>query len=264
MPIGPFRNIPNNFNLSVSAGQLPGFDNFFLTGVTPVITAIPTDIWGGAGDYPGQPTSNLSDIIAISSTNSLDNLGGTGAHAYTITGLKTVDSQFYETEMVLAHPTDGQLDVFSAEKWYRVTVSRVVAAGVLGTSAGTITASHQTVPANIFSVINPPLNRSMDAVYTVPANNQLTINGGYITARRLGGNLNGAAVICTVARVPGILYQCFQPTPASTDGGAVNFFIDDIVETPPGTDFKFTVLEVSNLTDIICSAFMNFTIRNFT
>lgn len=258
MPINPFRNA-TNFNSEVGAGNVPGFTNGVLFGLSLEIPSLPADIWHGGGIYTGQPTSNLSDFIEIFSSESGDALNGDGAHAYIIQGLKNVNSCFIESETVLAHPTDGQLSVFSSEKWYRMSLNIVPIAGANEGALGEITLRHQSVVANVFSVIPTGFNRSQLGAFTVPCNNELTQDNGLLSMRRTGGNLSGSVVVTARARPPGGVYQAIFTLPV-VSGGPVPFTFDDIGELPAGTDIKFSVLEISN-TDIIAIVSSTFTLR---
>jgi len=259
MPVLPFAPNPEDFNFAVSRGNFFDVENGFVFGLTQTIPAVPQDVWNGNGVYPGQPISNLSDSLDITSSNAGDSLAGGGAHAYLVIGLESVLSTEYTREIVAAHPTDGTIAVTTAGNFYRVSRIQVLTAGANQGALGTITVNHTTVPANVFCVVPVGFNRSQIGTYTVPAGHVLTADHIILSTRRAGGNLSGNAVVSAKGRAPGGVFESLFTFPI-TSGPPITVPLDNIGNIPPGTDLKFTVIESSD-TDTIVSALLTFTQR---
>ncbi len=258
MGVGPFR-VLNDFNLDVTAGNVPGYTQQTIVGLSLSVPVVPADIWGGTGLYAGQPNSNVSQQIRITSTAITDALNSTGAHAYAIRGLLTPESTEFTSEIVLAHPTDGTLGVTTVNSYYRVRRVLVVAAGSSETANGVITAQHDITVANIFAEIPLTFDVSQLATMTVPANCEMTFGKTLYTLRRVGGNLSGNAAVSVNVRAPGSIFQSFSTVNVTNDS-TVNADAENMGPVPAGSDIKFSIREVSNA-DVSISIRSNLTFR---
>lgn len=251
MPITQFQN--RNYNNDVLLGNVPNTVADILFGINKDIDtgSAPEDVWSLGGTYTGQPVNDI-ERIRITSTSAQDAPGGTGAEGYILFGLKSPSSQFYETEFI---PANGLSPAVSQNEWWRINRVLVTTAGSNGGIVGTATIQHDVTIANIFGIIEPGVNRTQAAVYTVPAGFQMGVNKGIISIGRVNGS-PGHATVCGVVRAPGSIYECVF-TYSITDGGPIPFQFDYLGFVPEGSDIKFTVLDVSdNNTIVSCS--MNF------
>ena len=221
------------------------------------VATTPEDVWSVGGIYTGHPL-NTPELIRIVSTSAADNLAGVGAHAFVLFGLKSATSEFYEFEVVPAHPTDGTIPVTTVEPWFRVTRVFTISVGSAGATQGIITISQDTTTANIFGQIPIDFERTQCAVYTVPFNRTLGVNNGEVSIGRETGP-NGHALVSGMVRPPGGTYQAVF-TFSMVDGGPIPFVFDYAGPVPAGSDILFRVQSVSDNNTIVAVS-MNFALN---
>lgn len=124
------------------------------------------DVVEMSGLYAGQPQGvpkAISELVTVVSDNAADDVGSTGAETVRLYGLG--EEGFYQTEDI---SLNGLSAVDSTKKWYRIWRVQVLTAGSGGANAGTITVAHKVTTANIFAAVQPGINSTKLAVFTVP------------------------------------------------------------------------------------------------
>lgn len=234
-PLGDFGN-------SVTLGSSPTTTQDIIVGVNTDIDTgtVPEDIWNGGGLYTGQPV-NTVQAVDVSSVSANDTLGGTGANTIIIRGLASPTSETYTTEII---NLNGLTPVTSTNAYYRVVSARVTSAGSLNNADGSITIQGNTNPLNVFGVIDPLYNRTLNAVYTVPNKRQLNIDDGILSIGRSTGAPGSATVEGKVRPFGGVYETEFVFS--LTDSGEIEINFNLLGTVSPQADIIFQVTDVSD------------------
>lgn len=189
--------------LEMVAGRVPGRAVLHLFGRNPNIS--PADgfkaVWSGAGDYTGF-NAIAEEELSVVSTSAADTAGGTGAQAIRIEGL---DIGLNPINEIL--PLNGLTPVITANKYYRWSITFVVAAGSDGWNQGEITGVQSIATGNAFFHMVPLSNRCLAAVHTVPAGKVYYTNNRFASLAKKG---NSASEVQVMARIPGVPFQIFE------------------------------------------------------
>jgi hypothetical protein len=166
------------FNLQVARNQIQGHKTLFKFGNNSDINGSLETIWSNSSVYV-YPSAAIQMKVSSSSAN--DTSAGTGARTVAVYGLDANYNEINETVSL-----NGQTEVLTTNSFIRVFRAFVVTAGSGGTAAGTIYVGTGTVtagvPATIYAEIPLGSNQTQMALWTVPANYTLYINGGTFSA----------------------------------------------------------------------------------
>lgn len=154
--------------LFISDDEFVGFQHINKFGNNPDIDAnVYEDIWDAGGTYVFPTEARIHDIT---STDTNDTSGGTGARTINIQGL---DANYNEIEEDVT--LNGTTNVPTTKSFLRIHRMKVTSAGSGGEAVGNITATAQT-DATVSAQITNRRNQTLMAIYTVPAGKT-----GYIT-----------------------------------------------------------------------------------
>ncbi len=144
----------------------PGILAETIFGFNPDIdTGTAEDVWGGGGDYTGQPNTDVAETLDVYSSDAADN--GT-----TTTGARTIKLWGLDGDYVPITETvtlNGQTHVVTTQKFWRMWHMKVLTAGSGEENAGIITAAHTTTTANVFAKMPIGYNETQICATTVPA-----------------------------------------------------------------------------------------------
>jgi hypothetical protein len=155
-------NIPNHTMLSLD-GKNSDVDTFAGSG-EQIIWMVPH------GTQAQYVYPSVAATVDVTSDDSDDTAAGTGARAVTITGLDT--NLALVTDIVA---TSGTTISSSTVEFLRVNDVEVTSAGTGGKNAGNISVKNG---ANILSYIEEGTNKSIQLVYTVPADMEFYVARG--------------------------------------------------------------------------------------
>jgi len=206
-----------------------------------VDTGAPEDVHGAGGEYTGHPVDFTPETVTILSTSSDDSSAGTGAQSVEISGLKTMLSTEYETEVVQTSGVGGGVSV---NTWWRVNRMRVISAGSGGANAGNLTAVATTTTSIQFVFVRAGDNRSSVAAFTVPYDNtmiQLSRNGAITRV----GNGSGSAELSFRIRPLGGVFEA-DPVYDIQTGSPLNIVYQSGKSYSALSDMKFRVDLVSD------------------
>ena len=171
MPIISAGEIPRDFLIEVSKGNVPGHIIERLAGINPSVGIDYEDITSHGGNYV-YPVAAV--FLNVSSTDVDDTSGGTGAWNVTIEGLDVNWNRINETVQM-----DGQNNVTTVEEYIRVNHVYTREAGSSEWNEGTISI---TSGSNILSTIIPTHGEDQQALFSVPANFSLLPFSAIVTS----------------------------------------------------------------------------------
>jgi len=245
------RSGVSNFFVEVVQGTLGGFSAVNQFGNNDTITTQPADIWDAGRDVAGDrifeyPFLTSAEILDISSSSGSDTSAGTGARTLEIFGLNFQYESIKETIIL-----NGTSNVSTVQQYLRVNQIVVRSAGSAGLNIGKITAISQSSASRV-AQINPVENRSLMAIFTVPAEHQ----GCFI---KYYGSVNRkqAAAIDITLRIR--LFNEVFITAMSAVGLNPSFLATpSTLKAPPPNNapipvWKLELLKKSNIASIICS-----------
>ena len=237
----------DDFQLNVSRGLIPGFENLARFGRNGVINTAttPEAVWETGGVYTGQPIHSApAEVIQLVSDNINDaSPAGTGARLVRVTGLNELWE--YTTEIIAMN---GTTPVTTVSLWRRVWLAEVLTAGSTGGNVGTITCNNTPTVANVFLSILPQHNASQAGVYTVPENKMLFAQTLHIQIARAGGT-PGSADYSLRVRAEGSVFQAARYNSVTTS--YVDFFESTSMPIPARTDIKAVCESVSDNSTIM-------------
>jgi hypothetical protein len=242
-----------NNNILTATGNNPYLFSTYKFGRNPDIDTgtTPEDIWSPGGLYTGHPTGSPETIDIVSSSTN-DTSAGTGARTIRLFGLKSNASTAYESE---DFTLNGTTTVTSTSTWYRINRVFVLTAGTLGYNEGTITVNHTTTTANVFATIEPQLNQTTIAAYTIPANFTGYLDQYLLVLSRAGGGLGSATVTIRVRdTLNGGVYRSLEAIDMTT-GSPLDTRLKYPFRLVEGSDILFRVEDVSDGNSIFNCSF---------
>ena len=198
----------------IAEGNVSGHEAWTKIGYTPTMNTTESDLWSKAGVYVFPATAQQMEVV--SSDNTQDKAGGTGATAVTIYYLDNAWAE--QTEVVLL---DGTTPVNTvATNIYRINGFRVTAAGATGKSLGNLSLRN-TAGDTTYGYITAGYTRARSSFYTVPANKTLyvtsfTVSFGYAANQTHYCRLYTRATQNAGVRVAGIFYPYTEVVCANT------------------------------------------------
>jgi hypothetical protein len=161
-----FALLTTDFKTEVALGNISNYSSEIKFGRATSVTAN-QDIISQGGLYEGHPDNFTPETMDITSSSSADSAAGTGAREIRIIGLKTINSEEFETEDI---SMNGTSTVTTTNSWYRIHRAYVLQAGSGNQNAGDITIQSSS-SSLIFAEIPEGFNNTLQAVYTIPKNN---------------------------------------------------------------------------------------------
>jgi hypothetical protein len=222
MPIDSMQGI------QLEKGLIYKNKSLFRFGTNAAVGTTQETIWDQGGLY-----SYLSSAatLKVSSSNANDSSSGTGARTILVEGL---DSGYQEISEIVS--LNGQTAVLTSKQYLRVFTLTVLTAGSGGTAAGDIYIGDGAltlgVPATVYGKISVGENKSLMAIWTVPAGHTLYLQTGtistgtesgsqYITARLkvrpLGGVFQTAAIVTMASAFIPFDFGVARSIPEKTD-----------------------------------------------
>jgi hypothetical protein len=156
--------------------QFKGAEELNMTGVAHAVGIAEQVLWPCTA-ITVYPFASLAGGIQVkvSSTDTDDTLLGAGARTVLVSGL---DVNYFEIDEIVE--LDGQTEVLTAAKFFRINQVQVLSTGVTGSNEGSIWVGTGDViagvPATKFYCIEPGKNLSAVGVYTVPAEASVLIS----------------------------------------------------------------------------------------
>jgi len=241
------RSGVSNFFVEVVQGTLGGFSAVNQFGNNDTITTQPADIWDAGRDVAGDrifdyPFLDSAEILDISSSSGSDISAGIGARTLEIFGLNFQYESIKETIIL-----NGTSNVPTVQQYLRVNQIVVRSAGSAGLNIGKITAISQSSASRV-AQINPVENRSLMAIFTVPAEHQ----GCFI---KYYGSVNRkqAAAIDITLRIRLFNEVFVTANMLGVNSSGTSFFFHNFtlpVLIPPKTDIKLAGRIPSNTVDV--------------
>ena len=234
--IMPFSNGGSTaeYGLNIQRGLVPDVGIVHIFGRNPDIDTSSgfEDIWNGGGDYTGFNATQAETISITSSSADDTNVTGTGAWIAQVVGL---DGSYNEINEIIA--LNGINPVVTTQAFLRCATVLILTAGSGQENVGSITGRQSTTTANVFFVAPPTSNRSLICAYTVPANKQAFITGGFATLAKKG---NASSEIKASVRFPGSVFQVVEWF--AVDGAGSSYVYRDfeipLIGVPTGTDIR--------------------------
>lgn len=184
--------ITADFNTEVALGNVSNFQIQTTLGRNPdVDMGVAEDVWGGGGNYTGQPTNTTPENFEAFSSSASDAAAGIGARTCRAWYLATTASKDYLT---VDFTLNGTTPVNLGVSGYRLVQVEVMSAGSNGTNVGTITVRHVTTTANVFAIMQVGLGKTFIGAYTVPASKKLLIKRYRIGITRANGGAGSATI----------------------------------------------------------------------
>ena len=240
-----------DYGVSLIKGEIPGESGFTKFGRTPSMPsgASIQDVWQGSGVYTGQPVTNVSEIVTISSSSGNDTAAGTGARTVRIYGLETDLSTEYTSEDIILN---GAALVDSLNTYYRINRVIVLTAGSSGGNEGIISVAHKITTANIFAGVGVGFNQTEIAAWTVAAQRNAILKRVRVALSRSNGSA-GSATVTIRQRDAGQVYRAIRAMEVTTESAvSYTYFSGDLLL--PGTDIKVSVEDVSGSNSIVEAA----------
>jgi len=175
---------PSGSEVDVALGLVPGRAAFGKFGFNPAIGTTEEDVWDIGGDHPEDVSAETWNIRSAS-TDDVDTTG---------TGAQTVEVYGLDGSYNLANETiemNGTSNVATSTSYTFIHRIVVETAGSGGTAAGNIQATAPT-PGTVGAQITQGYDQSLMAIYMVPVDHSLVIDGLY-----WGSVRNGAALDVT-------------------------------------------------------------------
>lgn len=246
------------FETEVALGAVDGYKYVYISGRNPIVDAGETgDLWDNATNgggpfnrevgnlvYAGQPLNDPEETVKVVSSSAQDTAAGTGARTVRITGLHSITSEKYETEVIVMNGTTASE---SSSRWYRIIKLEVLTAGNRGENVGRIKVYNSTTTNNLFIDMASGQNETQNAVYTVPANRQLLIKRFKASVVRANGG-SGSAYMRLLVRDTFTNGAVYRPI-CTTDVQTGSRFYDDFrggILVDAGSDIK---VEITNVSD---------------
>lgn len=160
-------------------------------------------IWGGGGDYTGF-NATVAEPVQVFSSSADDGAAETGARTMRLYGLDAAGALIEEVVTL-----DGVAPVLSVQSFLRMPRARVLTAGSGGENAGVITVRQSVTQANVFAAIQPGVNRTLIAAYTVPSGKVGYLVSWGASAAKGGGNESQVRLL---ARPPGGVFEVLDLT----------------------------------------------------
>ena len=162
------RSGVSNFFVELVAGHVGGMSAVNQFGNNNNITTQPADIWDAGRDVVGDaifdyPFLTSAETLDIVSSSTDDTSAGIGARTLRIQGL---NADYEEIQEIIT--LNGTTNVPTTQPYLRVNNVRVLSAGSAGFNIGKITAISQSSASRV-AQINPIENKSLMAIFTVPA-----------------------------------------------------------------------------------------------
>lgn len=218
-------------NAKIGAGRAGVYSAWHLSGFNADIATTEETIWdqGGAYAYPAS-----ASVMSVSSSSANDTSAGTGARTVRVTGLNSLFEPFVETVTL-----NGQTAVNTTTSIRRVNGVEVLTAGSGGVNAGDIYVGTGTVtagvPANKYGKIVVAQNRSLAAVYTVPAGKRAMLENLTVVSQATS---TSTVTIRLVARATGAVFQTMKKFLITSAAGAVTIPNEIPLLFQPGTDIE--------------------------
>jgi len=209
--------------------------------------SVPQDAWEGGDNYTGFPST--AETMEIFSDSANDTSAGTGARTIEISNLQDGSGNSMPNVTVTLNGTTPVS--LGAQTYSRCTRMKVMSAGSSGENAGEITLRHTSTTSNIFAVMQPAVNQTLIACYTVPLGCTLYINRLVIQMSRANGSA-GSATVSFRARKPGETFQS-KLYPEITHAGS--FESSTYMVFSALTDLKVRVDDVSDNNTIVTADF---------
>jgi len=171
-----------------------------------VDAAAPEDVWDGGGLYVFPTATRIHDLV---SSDAADAAAGTGARTVLVQGL---DANYLEIEETIT--LNGITNVPTTKSYLRINRMIVKSAGSGGVNAGTITATAQ-VDSTVSSQITIGKNQTLQAIYTIPADADLSLNNYFVAiGKTTATSLDGSLLV----RPFGEVFQIKHTIPAVSTG----------------------------------------------
>ena len=187
--------------ISIARGDITGFSNIQKFGHNEAVGTTLQTMWSQSTLYT-YPVS--ATIMTVSSSDVNDDNGDTGAWTVEVFGLDTDYNEINEIVIL-----DGQDEVATQNEYLRVNRAIVRTAGTSGWNEGSIYVGtglvSSGVPANIFTIIDPTDNQTLQAFYTIPAGKT-----GYLTLWNIAVGTGKELEAKLVARPFGEVFQVKQ------------------------------------------------------
>lgn len=191
------------FFTKVAQGLIPGYELGYKYGLNRAIArGTDEDVWRRGGDYSGFVSAYESVVIKSSDAN--DTTNGTGARVVCVKGL---DQNFDEIEadvelngVTNVEVVDDQGDpiLFS-----RINRAFVRTSGSSGGNIGQLAVHQSTSTSNVFLTIEPEVNQTEIAAFTVPRNKTLYFKRLFASLSRTDGSGGAHAQISMMIRLVG-------------------------------------------------------------
>jgi len=202
--------LTEDFANSVMLGNISNYTYGVMFGRTLALATLnfPADVWEAGGatfTYPGQPQGTAAFTLTITSTSASD----IGA-VISVYGLRLSTSTAYTTsQFTLGAGAPGAI-VNTGVSWFRIIKLNVVSVAAGSGNVGTISSFSTVTPTIIFGTIQPTINSSNMAVYTVPQGSFMLIKRIYVSFVRNTGAAN-YGTLKFVSRLPnGAVYNCIN------------------------------------------------------
>jgi hypothetical protein len=182
---GAYHAMPSvlstSYLFAISEGDIVGHKPWWMNGYTAGATTTETDVWEGATSY-AFPAAKMG-MEVVSSDNTNDKAGGTGALTVTIDYLD--DAYAPHSETVTLNGTTVVPTV--AVDIFRVQSFRIATVGTAGKAAGNITLRHLS-DTPVYAQIATGYTKSRSGIWTVPAGKALYITSVAVSALNAGAD----------------------------------------------------------------------------
>ena len=172
------------FELQVSRGQIENHQSVVIFGYNPDIDTSLETVWPHGGVLVSPDTALQ---LSVSSANSDDASGGTGARTVLVGGLDENHNAIQEIVTL-----NGQTAVTTEGSFLHINQCEVLTTGSLKSAAGTIYFGTGVVtdgvPATIYDVIEYDYNSRLTGSYTVPAGHTAYISQGMFSVGQQAGS----------------------------------------------------------------------------
>jgi len=171
----PTMDIGNDFNLSVTMGDVTGLTSVHKFGANDSIATVEEDLWINGGIYPWPTTAE--PVRIKSGGNSNDTAAGTGAQKITITGLNENWTEVTEDLVTAGISASSASDT----TFRRINTMYVKEAGTYGGCNTGAIVLENTSSTQVLANISALRGASQLSMYTVPAGKT-----GYVQSMTVG------------------------------------------------------------------------------
>ena len=184
-------------------------------------------------------TENYAAVTGLSYR--IARAGSTGGGVLRLSRLLNADFEEQTTAYVILN---GTSTVTLTGDYMRCSTCRVINAGSSEHNEGNITVNQATTTANVFAVI-PPYGRTTIGASTIPTGKNGVMKSIQVGITRANGSLGSATIIMYVRERGSNAFTALQFFELSTSSPITRKLLGGDLLTP-GTDFKFTVEDVSD------------------